>query len=282
MARIILSCLLLFSGTAAAVALPQDAGDGDRPYLVFGFLPIVSSERLVRRFSPLVDYLSQQTGLEIRMETAPDFAAFIRRTREPGRYDILFTAPHLYYLAHRDSGYRAVARVAREHMKAVIVVPGDSDISAPAGLAGRRLATTDPLALATLLARALLRDAGLDPDTDLTLVATPSHNASLLAAYQGNTDAAVLMRPLYLRAPAAVREQMKIIASTRGVPHMPIAVAPWVDEDLGGRLRRALLGLTRSARGRALLQQTGMPGFAPVRGDEYDTLDGVAAQVKVE
>jgi len=92
-------------------------------HLTFGFLPIVSPERLVKRFAPLTAYLSRELGIEIRMETAPDFMTFVRRTHDEKRYDILFTAPHLYYLAHNNHGYHAVARVDRPGMQAVIVAP---------------------------------------------------------------------------------------------------------------------------------------------------------------
>ncbi len=91
------------------------------------------------------------------METTPDFATFVRRTRDTQCYDILFAAPHLYYLAHRERGYRAVARVDRPAMPAVIVAP-------------RRLATTDPLALATVLVRARLEEAAVDPGSNLGVI----------------------------------------------------------------------------------------------------------------
>ncbi len=263
-----------------AVAAGVDSADRQPvpEYLTFGFLPIVSSERLVRRFSPLTRYLSEAMGIEVRMETAPDFAEFIRRTAEERRYDILFTAPHLYYVAHRDSGYQAVARVSRDSMKAVIVTPKSGDIHSVEDLRGRRLATTDRLALVTVLVRSLLLHAGLDPDHDLTLIPTPSHNASLLASYRGIADASALIKPLYLRAPEDIRNEMKIIAETQSVPHMPISVAPWVDAQTADRLREALVSLSHTRQGREVLQKSGMPGFRATQGTEYTNLRNIVEQ----
>ena len=93
-------------GVSGGVSVSYAAQEADSRPLVFGFLPILSAERLVTRFSPLVDYLSRRSGLDIRMETAPDFAAFIERTQQSKRYDILFTAPHFFYLAEKQPGYR--------------------------------------------------------------------------------------------------------------------------------------------------------------------------------
>ncbi len=250
--------------------------------LIFGFLPIVSSERLVRRFSPLTDYLSEKLGTAIRMETAPDFKSFVHRTNEGKRYDILFTAPHLYYLAKQNSNYRAIVRVDRPGMKAVIVTSLTSTIKSIEDLRGRRLATTDPLALATVLARARLEQAGIDPDNDLTLIATPSHNASLLSCYRGTTDAAVLIRPLYLRARAEIRDNTRIVAETERVPHMPIAVAPWVDEHIARQLRDVLVNMSGNPQGRALLQHLAWPGFVAAQPGDYDGLGPIADKLGVE
>jgi len=272
----LLGLALLCLARMAAGEPPQDTP------LVFGFLPIVSSERLVRRFSPLTEYLSRTLDAEIRMETAPDFHEFVHRTRDGRRYDILFTAPHLYYLAHANPGYQAIVRVDRPGMKAVVVTRADSRIDSIQDLRGRRLATTDPLALATVLARSLLQDSGLDPDRDLSLVATPSHNASLLSSYRGTTDASVLILPLYRRARADIRDSTKIVAETGSAPHMPLAVAPWVDAGFVARLRTALLEMKDTPHGRALLQHLDWPGFAPAEADDYDALGHIAEQLDAD
>lgn len=264
--------------TSSPVLLAGQPATGNSP-LVFGFLPVVSSERLVKRFSPLVDYIAERLDIDTRMETAPDFQAFIRRTRDEKRYDILFTAPHLYYLAHKNPGYRAIVRVDSPGMKAVIVTRADSPVKSLEDLRGKRLATTDPLALATVLARGLLLDAGVDPDRDLELVATPSHNASLLSSYRGTTDASVLILPLYRRARADVRDAMRIIAETDNVPHMPLAVAPWIDSGLTEQLRSALIELNTTPTGRTLLRQLDWPGFTAVQMDEYETFKSIVDQL---
>ena len=267
-------------GALLLVATASAAGPAPGDHLVFGFLPIVSPERLVRRFAPLVEYLSQRLGIEVRMETAPDFAEFLRRTHEAKRYDLLFTAPHFYYLAQRRAGYRALVRVDLPGMQAVIVVPRDSPVQTVADLRGRRLATVDPLALATSLVRACLQREGLDPDRDLTLVATPSHNASLLSAYQGRTDAASLMLPLYRRAAPEVLEGMRIVATTETSRHMPVSVAPWLDDALVARIRAVLLGMADDEAGRTILGRLDWPGFAPAGPHDYDDLDWAAPRLE--
>lgn len=269
--------LLTFSASPAFAEPPRQT-----EHLTFGFLPILSPERLVKRFSPLVDYLSRETGIEIRMVTAPDFLTFVHRTQDERRYDILFTAPHLYYLAHVKRDYHVIARVDRPGMQAVIVAPHRSRIYSTQDLRGQRLSTTDPLSLTTVLVREHLTALGIDPERDLTLVATPSHNASLLSAYQGATDAAALILPLFRRASPQIRESMRIVDTTRMVPHMPISVAPWVDNKLADRIAGALVSLNKSAEGRTLLSRLGWPGFVTANEQEYTPLEGIVRALKVQ
>ncbi len=255
----------------------QEPGAGPER-LVFGFLPILSSERLVERFLPLVQYLSTRGGMDIRMETAADFATFIRRTQERRRYDILFTAPHLFYLA-QQRGYRALARVDLAAMRAVIVVPRDSPIQSLPQLRGHSVATTGPLALSTLLIRERLAPAGLNGEGELHWVPTPSHIAALLSAYRGKTDAAAVMQPVFRRVKPEIRHDMRIIASSAGVPHIPLAVAPWVDPIIARRLREILLQMRGDDEGRRVLTHLDWPRFVPVQAHEYDRLRSLAEQI---
>jgi len=282
----ILWILILWSLAGNILAEPPQKQPTDmqppRDYLVFGFLPIVSPERLVGRFAPLVKYLSGELNTEVRMETAPDFSQFVHRTQNEQRYDILFTAPHLYYLASKQAGYRAVARVDQDSMQAVIVAPTRNGIRTVEDLKNKRLATTGSLALSTLLARQLLLENNLDPDEDLSLVATPSHNASLLSAYQGSTDAATLMLPVYRRVQPQLRRDTVIIAYSQHVPHIPIAVAPWVDTSFAMRIQAALIGMRSNKDGRTVLQALEWPGFVPAGNDTYETFAPIVEQIEVE
>jgi len=264
--------LALFGRPAGADPAPASPCNIGRP-LVFGFLPIVSPVRLVQRFQPLVEYLSGGLQVPIRFETAPDFIEFARRTNEERHYDILFTAPHFFYQASHIAGYKMVAGVDSPGMQAIIVAPRESSINGVGDLVGRRLATVDPLALATLLARRHLREAGLDPDLDLVLVHTPTHNASLLSSYHGVTDASVLMMPPFQAASPEVRDSMKIIARTELSPHIPISVGPWVSDACAARMTSVLVSMRDAEAGRAVLESSQFRGFAGPQPEKYDQLE---------
>jgi len=241
--------------------------------LVFGFLPMISAERLVNRFFPLVQYLSDSLGTAVRFETAPDFQEFSRRTLKSKQYDILYTAPHFFYMAKENAGYRMVAGVDSLGMHAIIVVPKDSDIDSVGDLPGHRLATADPLSLATLLVKKHLLSNGIKPDTDLKLVATPTHIASLLSTLRGKTDASALMTPPYYAAKQSLRDQMKIIATTELSPHIPISVAPWLSDDCARLISYTLVHMNQTETGRAALRKNRFKGFTIPKLERYNQLE---------
>lgn len=280
--RAYLAGALFVCSLANAMAGNHDAPCGQGGTLTFGFLPLVSTEKLVQRFAPLVHYLAAELGTPIRIETAADFETFIRRTDNEQRYDLLFTAPHLFYLARKKAGYHLLVSVDSPGMSAVIVAPKKNRIETIRDLAGLKLATVDPMSLATLLVRRQLEENGLDPDADLNLVTTPSHNASLLSSYYGATDASSLMMPPFNVANPAVRKSMKVISVTERTPHMPISAGPWVDPGCRDAMTTVLLAMSSTPAGREALNKAGFRGFVKSTPDLYDSLIWAAGQIDIE
>ncbi len=262
-------CLLL---SLFSSALQASGSCKIYPHLNFGILPFISNEQLVHQFSPLMEYLGRQLEVPVRLVTAPDFSGFARRTAQGGHYDILFTAPHLFPQAMDRAGYRLVASVDSPGLWAVIVVPKTSDINDIHDLKGRRLATVQSASLATLLVKKYLKEAGIDPEHDLVLVATPSHDASLLSSYHGVTDASSLMQTQYDAASEQVRNNMRIIARTEKTPHIPISVSPRIVEDCASEIADVLLNINRTEAGRRALRNNRFTGFRKAKISEYDAM----------
>lgn len=269
--------------TSLCSPLHADETPDNKPQteLVFGFLPIVSTQKLVARFGPLVDHLAKVLGHPIRMETAHDYVTFLQRTHDR-RYDILFTAPHFYYLAQRTAGYKVIARVAANELKAIIVARKDHNLKSLHDLRGKRLATPDALALGTVLVRDTLVRNGLQPGKDIFLVATPSHNASLISVFNGSTDAAGLMIPTYKRSSQSIRAEMIEMATTRSVPHMPISVRDTLPVSTTHKLQQALIGLVKTEEGKKVLRHVSWPtGFVKAGPEDYRHLDWAVQQINI-
>lgn len=265
----------LVSISCAVATTSSLAHDASRSR-VFGFLPVVSTERLATRFDPLVAYLTNELGLEITLETAPTYAEFVRRTQTEQRYDYLLTAPHFYFVAQRRAGYRVMARVDVDRAHGSIVVRRDSGMSDIGDLCGRSIATPDSMALLTLLIQEQLLDAGCDLEGSTRLVPTPSHNAALMSVYQRATDGAAVGNVPLGNADAGMRAEISIVAETRDIPSMPLSVAPWISRTEAARFADALISLGESPEGADLLEHLGWNGFVSARPEEYDVLEDYA------
>jgi len=269
---IILTTHLITLSTPAFSTTDSNKTCKQYKHLTFGILPFVSNEQLVIQFSPLTQYLSKKLNVAVRIETAPDFAEFTKRTQSATHYDILFTAPHFYPRANQEAGYQLIAAVDSPGMWAVIVAPKKSGIFNLSDLKNKRLATAHPAALSTLLVKRHLRNAGINPETDLTLVTTPSHNASLLSSYHGVTDASSLMQPPYTAASEQVRKNMRIIARTESTPHIPISVGPRVSQSCADELSALLLKMHTTPEGRDALNKNQFSGFRKAYARDYDRI----------
>jgi len=267
---VIVCCLLTIP---AIISANEKEGCQQTGSLVFGILPFISVEELVFRFTPLVNYLSENLQVPVRIETAPDFVEFARRTHEESRYDILFTAPHFFTRANQKAAYRLIASVDSPEMWAVIVVPEQSEIRTLQDLEGKRLATVPPLGLATLLVRKTLFEAGIDPDVDLDMVITPTHDASLLSSYHGVTDASALMQPPFAAASKKVRDSMRIIARTESTPHIPISVAPRLSDACAAAITGLLVNMGSTPEGKAVLQHNRFTGYRQGDPAVYEKLN---------
>jgi len=240
--------------------------------VIFGILPFVSAEQLVVRFTPLAQYLSKYLQVPIRIETAPNFVEFARRTHEDRRYDILFTAPHFYPQANSKAGYRLIASVDTPGMRAVIVAPERSHIKSINDLAGKRLATVHPLALSTLLVKKYLSENGIDPDVDITMIATPAHDASLLSSYHGITDASALMLPPFEAASKNVRDSMHVIVKTESTPNIPISVSPRISKNCATEISGLLFKMNITDEGKRVLKHNRFSGFRRAQAEEYEKI----------
>jgi len=236
--------------------------------LTFGILPFISAEQLVERFTPLAQYLNEYLQVPVRIETAPNFLEFAKRTRDQQRYDILFTAPHLFPQASK-AGYRLIAGVNSPGMRAIIVAPKKSNIHTLEDLKGKRLASVQPMSLASLLIKKHLIDHGLTPDVDVSMVITPTHDASLLSSYHGVTDASSLMRPPYNAASQTLRDNMRIIAETETAPHMPISVSTRLSAECEAQITALLLTMDTNSKGKAVLKHNRFAGFKHTNEKDY-------------
>lgn len=254
-----------------------------QPPLHFGVFPRWNAQTMVRDFTPLAAALSKTLGREVRIETDKDFESFMRRVYA-GEFDLVHLNQLQYLQAHRHGGYRAIAKLCSEAsctISALIVTRRDSGITQLSQLRGKSIAFGDRNAMVSyLLARSLLRAGGLR-DNDYHSVFTHNPPNALLAAYNGVATAAGVGSPVFEQPEIRThvdREQMRLLAQSAAIPHLPIAVRGDMDPQLVARIKAALIDLANQPGGREVLHHINAARLVSADNAEYVPLTRYASE----
>lgn len=247
--------------------------------LVMGIFPYMNSYAVVSKFVPVRDYLASQLGRPIQVFTAPDFRTFIERTQK-GEYDIALTAPHFARMAINEANYVALATYKSE-LKGVVIVKRDSPIRQLAELRGKSVAVPDKLAIVTMVGTQLLRDAGLQPDNDYTLVVTRSHSSAALSVLNGQHAAAIIGSAPYKQLPQEQQDGLHIIGASTAFPTQHFIAHKRLGDSQIEQIRLALLQFAEKVpAGRQFIEDNHFLGIRASDGTELKNMDAYVLEVK--
>lgn len=268
-----LPCVPLF----VALVSPTHAAAAEEKPLVMGFFPIISTVALFKRFSPLKDYLSEQLGREIILETAKDFPTFLKRTAER-RYDIVFTAPHFAVRAE-DSGKYHIRATHPKDVQVLIVVHQDSPIQHLSELAGKRVSSPPAGALMTMIGQDHVKVEGLVGDKQPRYQAYTSHNAANQAVVVGQADAAIASNNVVLKQ-MEKGVPLRIISRGLQLPSMATLVASDLPPNMAQQMVDAMVGMSDTVVGRRILKVIGFSGYREVSIKDYEVVRPYAYRSK--
>jgi phosphonate transport system substrate-binding protein len=263
------ACYILFIAFSAQAGAESNHKKSSNE-LVFGVLPFLSPVVLIKRFTPLKDYLERITGKTIYLESAPNFPEFVKRTLAH-EYDIIFTAPHLVPVTLDDKHYQLI--VASNKLAAHIMVKGDSKLTDLKQLAGKRVALGPSQAFVVIIAKYLLKTQGLTGKNAPIYSNYKSHNATLRALEFDDADAAVIGS--YLLDIAQAKGDREI-GSTHYYPGAAFLASSDIPESLRNKISDAFLNIKNTKEGRRTLKLIQFPGFQKTVPSEYDELRPVA------
>ncbi|MBC8210581.1 MAG: phosphate/phosphite/phosphonate ABC transporter substrate-binding protein [Gammaproteobacteria bacterium] len=264
-AVLLLLSLCTLPVSAAAVADNQN-------YLRFGVLPLQSPTKLASMFLPVTDYLGKKLGRPVQFVTAPNFSSFMQRVARR-EYDLIYLNP-LLYRRSRESGYRAIVKVADEPFTGILVVQKNSPIkslSAQSLPPGTRIGFPDPDAFAaTVMTRQYLQNLGIDVEQQMHVQYFGSQDSALLALHSSLVDIIGTWRPSFRSMPQAMQQSLTIIAETPPQPQMPIALVADLAPELSDKIRQVLLQMSSDSEGAGIVARLGFSrGFELASDAEY-------------
>lgn len=234
--------------------------------LTFGIVPQQSAKKLAKLWTPIVSYLSEKTGEQIRFATAPDIPTFEKRVLD-GEYDIAYMNPYHYTVFHQKPGYRAIAKQADKKIKGIVVVRKDSEIESLTDLEGLKLAFPSPAAFAaSVLPRAEIKQRGISFDP----VYVSSHDSVYMGVARGFFPAGGGIERTFNNTDPAVKAQLRILWTTKGYTPHAIAVRPDMSADTAKKIQEALLGMNDDPAGQALLKTINFKRIEAAQDSDWD------------
>lgn len=264
------------SFAALIMLTPLSAAYADNSkVLEFGVVPQQSAAKLARTWGPILAHVESETGIKLRFSTAPSIPEFERRTAA-GEYDIAYMNPYHYTVFHESPGYEAFAKARGKMIKGIVVVRKDSTMSNLDDLAEQQLAFPAPAAFAaSVLPRAKFSTENINIEPKYV----SSHDSVYLSVARGLYPAGGgIVRTLNTVDPA-IRDQLKILWTTKPYTSHALAALPTIDPDTLQKVQTALFELEESEQGRELLKNLNWKGVEAAGDERWDDVRGLGIEL---
>ncbi len=239
--------------------------------LELGILPYFSPAKLMEIHTPLKQYLEESLKRKVAIISAPNFKVFQERTRE-GKYNLVFTAPHMARLAELESGYRRVA-MSNHRGRPIFLVRRDSDISILQDLSGKKISLPPPRAINHHVAVKALKKTGLEIGKTVTVIVTPSHSSALLSLLNQQVSVAVMGNAPWRTYQKKYQNQVRVLDTSADFPGFLIMAHPKMSLKMVNQIKKTILEFSKTGQGKAYLAATGLEGLALINDETMAELD---------
>ncbi len=277
----------------AAALLVAGCGGGDEPALYIGGIPDQDISVLEARFKLLAEYLSEETGADVRYLPSHSYAALVTGWRNDEVQFAWYGGLTGVQARLAVPGSNAVAqRVTDEDFKSVFVAAPDSGIAGFDDLRGRTFTFgSESSTSGHLMPRYFLSEAGIDPERDFTGVAySGSHDATWKQVEAGAVEAGALNANVWdtrVRDGAVDRTKVEVFFTTPGYVDYHWVVRPGLDDVYGGgftkRLVDAILKLDAANGGRdqEIMDAFQAERFIPTTNENYRPIETIARSLEL-
>ena len=257
--------------------------------LTFSSTPYLGEEQIVIAFNPIARHLSERLGVEVRFELSRTYKDLIERTAA-GSLDIIQLSPLSYVLA-RDQvkDLRLLASslsFGATTYSSLFVVRSDARIGKLSDLRRRRVALVDERSgSGFLFPYATLVRHGIDPERDLEMVFSGSHDRSIDLLIAGKVDAAAVSSGTLNNArhgEVIGIGSLRILHKAGRIPYDALCSRGAIPESGARKIAAAFGGLnTRTHEGReALFRARGLTGWIRADDRRYDEIREILTVVR--
>jgi phosphonate transport system substrate-binding protein len=284
MAGVLFMCLLVGASYVGGV----------NKHITLAIFPCTDVVMSFKKFHPLVTYLKEETGFDIRMVIPRDSAEFERDIKN-GAIDFAFQDPHMYVrlagLYDKGALVRALTREGTTSQSGVVIARKDGGINKLEDLIGKTVMFGPKLSAARWVAAKLLfEENGINIDKDLRAYSNGRCCADVaFSVYLKAVDAGVVcdhfleehskkQQELGVEA-----EQISVICRTKSVPTRVLAARQDISNDIITQVNQALLKLDNKKPAHTkILYRAELSGFQRAKDEDYDNIRMLMGAKKTE
>ncbi|MBB5935478.1 phosphate/phosphite/phosphonate ABC transporter substrate-binding protein [Streptomyces zagrosensis] len=295
----VLALALTGCGSSAASDDDSSGGARDPGKLVVAAIPSEDSTSLAQRYEAVIKLLEDETGKEVVLQKATNYAAVIEAQRAH-KADIAFYGP-LSYVVAKDSGVdlRVIASPVKNKgdetgYRSVAVAKSGSNIGSLKDLARKKVCFVDENSTSGYLyPTAELIKAGVG-EKDYTPIMSGGHDASVLAVNSGQCDGGFATEDMATRQlvqdKKIDKDDLKVLWKSSLIPGSPVAVST----DLADGLQRKIANVFETKANADYLRSKGYCsggedclteanwGYVKVDDADYNSVRDVCAATKNE
>ena len=267
-----------------------DAGRENPPtpqVIRLGVLPDQSIESLVAKYSPLIGYLAQKTGLEFELVVSDGYAGLLEDFHAD-RVDIAnFGGLTFIQAERRDNAVPLVMRDTDLNFASCYLVSAADDRSSVAEFYGESFAFGPRLSTSGhLMPRYFLNAAGIDPDTFFASIRHSSgHDETAILVRDGDVGIGVANCLIVASMNADGRLQpgeVRILETTPAYADYVWAVHEHMDASKKMLLRDAFLALDAvDPEHQAILKKLGANAYLPASHTDFEDVRRAASDANV-
>jgi phosphonate transport system substrate-binding protein len=248
--------LLVLLFTILSLQVTPISAEVERKPVNIAVLPCTDIVMTFKKFHPLVTYLTQKTGLPIRLVVPEDLTKF-EASINNGEIDFALQDPHTFLklsdLFDKDSLLRALNLEGGTTQSGVIIVRKDSGIQKVTDLKGKTVMFGPKFSASKWLAgRLLLEENGINIEKDLKAYLNGGCCEDIaFNVFLKAVDAGVVCEHFAGEHEDKQKElgldvsQIMVVAKTKDVPMKVFGARKGVDKDNILKMKQALLNLDR-------------------------------------
>jgi len=248
------------TGEGTDAAKEEAKTEADPKELTVGFIPSQDAETLQAKAKPMGDMLSKELGIPVKVTVTTNFNALVEGMAAK-KIDVGFLSPVNYVFAKDKK--KAVtlllqtSRKGSDSYKAMFVKRADDNtINKLEDIKGKRVAFVDGSSAAGYTYPVLmLKNIGINPDTDVKGIMSGGHDKALQALYRGDVDVATVFddaRDRIEKEYPDAKQKLVPFVKTEPIPNDTVSIRNGFSEAFNKKVQDAFLNIMKTEEGKKI------------------------------